>query len=69
MSGATVETAEDFAGRIGGLIESALDGFRTELNGGLQRIHITLTDMNLIMDSGEAGAFHYFANCQAKVIA
>jgi len=65
----TVETAEDHASRIGGLIEQRLDGYRTELNGGLQRIHITLTDMNLLMDSGGPGAFHYFTNCRVQVIA
>lgn len=66
VSGQIVETAEDWAGRVGGLIEGALD--RSALTIGTGRAVVTMTDMNLLQDSAEAGAYHYFANCRVRVM-
>lgn len=65
--GQVVETAEDFAGRIGGAIETALADQRVTLDDG-EVIRLSLSDMRLFQDR-EAGAFHYFAQVNARVLA
>lgn len=68
MNGASeVETAEDYASRIGGAIEIALDNSRATFTGG--NIRFRLSEMQLLVDGGEADAFHYFAVVTARVIA
>ena len=68
MSGASeVETAEDYASRIGAAIETALDGARATFIGGT--IRFTITEMQLLQDAEEADAYHYFAVVTARVIA
>lgn len=62
-----VETAEDYASRIGGAIETALDGTRTTFTGGT--IRFRLTEMQLLQDAGEADSYHYFAVVSARVMA
>ena len=64
---ATVEYAEDHAGRIGGLIEAALSDRRVPLEDG-SICHIELSDMRLLED-GEPEAFHYFAQINCRVLA
>jgi hypothetical protein len=66
--GAMVETAEDFAGRIGAAIEAALDSARLSLEGG-GTAQLRLTDMRLLQDADEADAYHYFAQVNARCIA
>lgn len=68
MSGASeVETAEDYASRIGAAIESALDESRATFTGGT--IRFRLSEMQLLQDAAEADAYHYFAVVSARVIA
>jgi hypothetical protein len=68
MNGAVeIETAEDYASRIGGAIEAALDSNRADFPGGT--IRFRLNEMQLLQDAGEAGSFHYFAVVSARVIA
>jgi hypothetical protein len=61
------ETAEDYAGRIGAAIETAMDSSRAVFTGGT--IRFRLSEMQLLVDGGEADAFHYFAVVNARVIA
>lgn len=61
------ETAEDYASRIGGAIEAALDNNRAAFSGGT--IRFRLNEMQLLQDAGEADSFHYFAVVSARVIA
>lgn len=65
--GVEVETAEDYASRIGGAIEAALDNNRAAFSGGT--IRFRLNEMQLLQDAGEADSFHYFAVVSARVIA
>jgi hypothetical protein len=51
-----VETAEDYAGRIGSAIASALDRQSVDIPGGKARI--LWTGSQLLMDPDEAGCFH-----------
>lgn len=66
---ALVETAKDHVGRIGVAIEIALDGTGGGITDGDKTGHVSylLMDRQLLVDSGEAGAFHWFANVRAKV--
>lgn len=65
--GAVVETAEDYAGRIGGAIEAALADNRIAIEGdGIARIEVS--DMRLLTDE-EPGAYHYIAQVTARVLA
>ena len=64
--GNIVETAEDYASRIGGAIEAALDRAMLALEGGTA--NITLSEMRLLQDSDEADTYHYFAQANARVI-
>ncbi|BEV00075.1 DUF3168 domain-containing protein [Novosphingobium olei] len=65
-AGQVVETGEDHAGRIGGLIETALADTRITFEGVTMRV--SLSDMRLI-DDGEPGAWHYFAQVNVRVLA
>lgn len=65
--GATVETAEDHAGRIGGEIERVLRDNRITLEGGAIA-KITWSDARLLED-GSPDAYHYFAQVNARVLA
>lgn len=65
-SGAMVETAEDYAGRIGGLIEAALADARFMFEGVAMRV--SLSDMRLLEDD-EPDALHYFAQVNARILA
>jgi hypothetical protein len=65
--GATVETAEDHASRIGAAIEAALSDRHLTLEGGADA-HIELGDIRLLQDS-EPDAFHWFAQLNARVLA
>ena len=68
MSGPTeLETAEDYASRIGGAIETALDGTRATFSGGT--IRFRLAEMQLLQDAGEADSYHYFAVVNARIMA
>ncbi len=65
-SGAVVETAEDYAGRIGEHVERVLADNRVTLGDGtVLRLH--LSDLQLMPD-GEPGAFHWFAQVNARVL-
>lgn len=65
--GQIVETAQDHASRIGSSVVSALDGKRTALpSGGYARILHTRSQ--LLIDSGEADAFHHIANFRVRAI-
>lgn len=66
-TGVTVETAEDHAGRIGGLIEAALADNRMTLGTG-EIIRVSLSDMQLMQDA-EPDAFHYAAQVNCRVLA
>ena len=63
---AVVETAEDHAGRIGGAIERILNWNRLTLDTGTAST--SLSDIRLIPDA-EPGAFHWFAQINARVLA
>jgi hypothetical protein len=65
--GVEVETAEDYASRIGAAIEGALDNNRADFPGGT--IRFRLNEMQLLQDAGEADSFHYFAVVSARVMA
>lgn len=65
--GTAGETAEDHAGRIGGLIEAALDDRTLTLEGGATA-RIRLTDKRLFQDA-EPDAFHYLCQVNARVLA
>lgn len=65
--GAMVETGEDHAGRIGGLIEAALADNRLALEGG-GVVKIEVNDMRLLTDD-DPGAWHYFAQVNFRVLA
>lgn len=67
VNGAEVETAEDYASRIGAGIETALDGARATFPGGTIRFRIN--EMQLLQDAAESDAYHYFAVVSARVIA
>lgn len=66
-AGATVETAEDHTGRIGGLIEAALADNRMTLGTG-EVIRVSLSDMQLMQDD-DPDAFHYVAQVNCRVLA
>lgn len=71
-SGAVVEVAEDFAGRIGGEIEAALDrkGEDVTVAGTPARLRYHLTDIQPdLVDEADSSAIHYFATVQARVVA
>lgn len=67
-SGQVVETAEDHAARIGAAIASALDRKVLTLDGG-QRARLLWTNSQLLMDGGEADAFHAVVNFAVRVLA
>lgn len=62
-----VETAEDYAARIGAAVVKALDGKRPDLpDGGY--LAILFTGSQLLIDGGETDAFHHVANFRARAI-
>jgi hypothetical protein len=65
-AGAVLETAEDFAGRIGAALAAALDGQVITLTNG--RARITWTGGQLLMDPEEPGAFHTVQNFVVRAI-
>jgi len=68
MSGQSMlETAEDYAARIGASVVKALDGKRPALETGgyLRILHI---GSQLLIDGGEASAFHHVANFRCRAI-
>lgn len=68
MQGAQrVETAEDYAGRIGAWIEGALHlkGETVTVDGAPVRLRYVVADRRLFLDGDEAGAFHY--SCLVRV--
>jgi hypothetical protein len=62
-----VETAEDYASRIGAAICGALDSRQYPFTGGTVRFR--LSDRRLMVDGGEASAFHYYAVVNARIMA
>lgn len=67
MDGARrVETAEDYAGRLGEAIASALDKHSIDLATGTARI--LWTGSQLLMDPEEAGCFHSVVNFRVRAI-
>lgn len=62
-----VETAEDHASRIGAAVVAALDGKRPPLPGG-GYLSILSTGSQLLIDGGEADAFHHVANFRCRAI-
>lgn len=68
LSGETeVETAEDYAGRIGSAIEAALQN--TRIDGVTVKIGVKLSDIRLLVDGAEADAFHWLCNANCRVLA
>lgn len=68
MQGAAiVETAEDHAARIGAAVVAALDGKRPALPGG-GYLSILSRSTQLLIDGGEADAFHHVANFRCRAI-
>lgn len=65
--GSPDETAEDHAGRIGGLIETALSDRRLTLDTD-EVIRVTLSDFQLLQD-GSPEAFHYVCQVNCRVLA
>lgn len=63
---AMVETAEDHAARIGAAVAKALDGKRPALATGY--LAIRFTGSQLLIDGGEADAFHHVANFRCRAI-
>jgi hypothetical protein len=64
---AVVETAEDHASRIGAAVVAALDGQRPVLPAG-GYLRILHTGSQLLIDGGEADAFHHVANFRCRAI-
>lgn len=66
-----VETAEDYASRIGAQVEAALHlkGESVTADGAPARVTYRLTDLRLFPDGGDPDAFHYSALVRARVIA
>jgi len=64
---AIVETAEDYAARIGAAVVKALDGKRPALPPG-GYLSILFTGSQLLIDGGEADAFHHVANFRCRAI-
>jgi len=62
----TVETAEDYASRIGRAVVLALDGKRIDLERGY--VSLLFTGSQLLIDGGEKDAFHHIANLRARAI-
>jgi hypothetical protein len=59
-----VETAEDYAARIGAAVTTALDGRKLEVPGG--RLAVLFTNSQLLIDGGETTAFHHVANFRVR---
>lgn len=65
MSGTKrVETAEDYAGRLGSAIADSLDGRVITLTNGTARIQ--WTGSQLLMDPAEPGCFHTLQNFRVR---
>lgn len=64
--GKRVETAEDYAGRAGSALASALDGKAITLPGG--RASILWTGAQLLQDPEEAACFHSVQNFRVRAI-
>jgi hypothetical protein len=65
--GQVVETAEDYAARIGAAIAVALDRKALDLDGG-GRARLLWTGSQLLMDGAEADAFHTVQNFAVRVL-
>jgi len=66
VSGQIVETAEDYAGRIGAALAAALDRHVIELSAG--RATIRWDGSQLLMDPDEGGCFHAVVNFRVRAI-
>ena len=64
--GVELETAEDYAHRIGATIASALDGQRLTLTNGMAAIR--WTGSQLLQDPEEASAFHAVVNFSVRAL-
>jgi len=67
VNGAVVETAEDYAARIGAVVAKTLDGKRPALPGG-GYLSVLFTGSHLLIDGGETDAFHHVANFRCRAI-
>lgn len=65
-AGSRVETAEDYAGRLGTAIASALDQRVVTLSNGNARIQ--WTGGQLLMDPVEPGCFHTLQNFRVRAL-
>lgn len=63
---AVIETAEDHASRLGAEIARALDGYRAEIENGTAAFR--WTGGRLLIDGGEADAFHTVQNFRIRCI-
>lgn len=61
-----VETAEDYAGRLGAAIAAALDGRRMEITGG--SAGILWTGSQLLMDPEEPSCFHTVVSFRVRAL-
>jgi hypothetical protein len=66
VAGKRVETAEDYAGRLGSAIASSLDGGLIDIQGGSARIR--WTGSQLIPDADEPGCFHTVQNFKVRAL-
>ncbi|MBM3928764.1 MAG: DUF3168 domain-containing protein [Sphingomonadales bacterium] len=66
-----VETAEDYAGRIGAAFEEAVDrsGETVTVDTKTARVTYQLADILLQRDPAEADAYHYSATVRIRIIA
>lgn len=68
VAGQVTQTAESHADAIGAALEDVFRDIRVALTGS-DVVKFWLTDKNLMEDQGEAEAFHWFAQINARVIA
>lgn len=64
--GAMLETAEDHCGRLAAAISKVLDGRRVAIAGG--HASIRWTGSQLLIDRGEADAFHCIVNLRVRCV-
>lgn len=65
-AGAIVETAEDYAARLGALMANALDGAVLALPNG--RARVVWTGDQLLQDPSEADCFHHVSNFRVRAL-
>lgn len=71
QGGVIVETAEDYASRIGAAIEQTLDdrGLNLTVDGQPVRLTFRIADMLLRQDLDEASIFQYACTVRCRIIA